>query len=226
MRVTSPVYLKPRASTVQESSPRRHGGHGASAAEFEHECVQFFAEVVQIFGVPKSVGQIYGILYAAPEPLSFSDIVARLEISKGSVSQGLALLRALGAINDAKYDSAVDSGRLILDGQRPEHERRRGSRHAAAVAEGQASADPPSRRLAYEPELSLRRLVSGILKERIAPLAAMGAARLSRIRGLAEQRLGETSFYLDRAKQLSTWRRRLKIILPLLGTLLGPKSRK
>ena len=59
--------------------------------------------MVQIFGVSKSVGQIYGLIYASPDPLSFSDIVERLEISKGSASQGLQLLRALGAVQPAKY---------------------------------------------------------------------------------------------------------------------------
>ncbi len=62
-----------------------------------------FSEVVQVFGVPKSVGQIYGLLYASPVPLSFSDIVARLDISKGSASQGLQLLRTLRAAQPAKY---------------------------------------------------------------------------------------------------------------------------
>ncbi len=66
-----------------------------------------FAELVQIFGVPKSVGQIYGLLYASREPLSFSDIVERLGISKGSASQGLQLLHALGAAQ--RVDHADDN---------------------------------------------------------------------------------------------------------------------
>ena len=64
---------------------------------FEGECVAFFAEIVQLFGIPKSVGQIYGLLYASYQPLGFTSIVERLEISKGSASQGLHLLRTLGA---------------------------------------------------------------------------------------------------------------------------------
>ncbi len=74
-----------------------------AGTRFEHECVSFFAEMVQVFGVPRSVGQIYGLLYASPVPLSFSDIVERLDISKGSASQGLQLLRQLGAAQPARY---------------------------------------------------------------------------------------------------------------------------
>ena len=46
----------------------------------------------------RSLGEIYGLLYATPEPLAFQDIVDRLGLSKGSVSQGLRFLRTVGAI--------------------------------------------------------------------------------------------------------------------------------
>jgi hypothetical protein len=167
---------------------------------FERECVLFFSEIVQLFGVPKSVGQIYGLLYASPEPLSFSDIVERLDISKGSASQGLQLLRSLGAINVAMHPSPFSN---------PESEIQR------SVA-----------RDYFEPELSLRKLVGGVLSERLAPLATTGAERLNRLRELAEQDGEGNDFYLDRAKQLNTWRRRLKTVLPVLTVLLSPKRGK
>jgi hypothetical protein len=59
----------------------------------------------------------------------------------------------------------------------------------------------------------------------ITPLEVVGADRLTRLRELAEQD-GVGDFYLDRAKQLNTWRRRLKTVLPVLSMLLGPKSKK
>ncbi|HVW20866.1 MAG TPA: MarR family transcriptional regulator [Opitutaceae bacterium] len=67
-------------------------------AEFDRECIEFFGEVVQLFSIPRSLGQIFGLLFASDEPLSFTDIVDQLGISKGSVSQGLRLLRSLGAV--------------------------------------------------------------------------------------------------------------------------------
>jgi DNA-binding transcriptional regulator GbsR (MarR family) len=166
--------------------------------------VLFFEEVVQVFGVQKSVGQIYGLLYASPLPLCFSDIVEKLEISKGSASQGLTLLRSLGAINVAE----------------PVGDKSQFSNTASQIALR------ASRSVAYEPELSLRRLVSGVLRERIAPMAASGPDRLTRLRELAEQDAEGNEFYLDRAKQLITWRRRLKTVIPILSALLGPKTRK
>ena len=162
-------------------------------AAFEQECVSFFADVVQLFGIPKSVGQIYGALYASPVPLSFSDIVERLDISKGSASQGLQLLRSLGAINEAEP--------------------------TGKSAENQ-------RTVRYEPELSLRQLVSGVLRERVMPMATTGNDRLKRLRQLAQESPENADFYLDRVKQLETWRRRLNTVLPVLSTLLGPKNRK
>jgi hypothetical protein len=178
---------------------------------FQVECVQFFAEVVQIFGVPKSVGQIYGVLYASPAPLSFSDIVQQLEISKGSASQGLQLLRSLGAIKVANPKLKALSDKLeAVQTPTPLNP-------LPIVPDG-------GRREYYEPELSLRKLVSGVLRERVAPLAAAGAERLALLRELAEQDGANGSFYLDRVKQLGSWRRRLKTVLPVLSALLGPKT--
>lgn len=70
----------------------------------------FFAEIVQLFGIPKSVGQIYGLLYASPQPLGFTAIVECLEISKGSASQGLQLLRALDAIYEVEQKEGCNRG--------------------------------------------------------------------------------------------------------------------
>lgn len=171
----------------------------ATHSGFEQECVSFFAEVVQLFGVPRSVGQIYGLLYASPEPLGFPDIVERLDISKGSASQGLQLLRSLGAINEAERSSPISNLSSEI------------KREARGVA--------------YEPELSLRQLVTGVLRERVAPMAMTGADRLKRLKKLAEEAPENTKFYLERAKQLETWRKRFTTVMPLLTALLGPKKK-
>ena len=62
------------------------------------EIVGFCAEAAQQLGFSHSVGQIYGVIYAAPQPLVFADVVGLLGVSNGSASQGLRLLRELGAI--------------------------------------------------------------------------------------------------------------------------------
>lgn len=67
---------------------------------FETAMVDFFVDAAELLGVPRSVAAIYGIVFASPVPLSFADIESRLDISKGSVSQGLRVLREVGAVKE------------------------------------------------------------------------------------------------------------------------------
>ena len=71
-----------------------------SGAKVRRECGTLFSGfcILHIPGVPKSIGGIYGLLFASPEPLCFTDIVEKLGMSKGSASQGLAFLRQSGPI--------------------------------------------------------------------------------------------------------------------------------
>lgn len=64
----------------------------------ELEVIELFVNGVKLLGIPKSVGEIYGLLFISPEPLPLDELVARLKISKGSASQGLRSLRHLGAV--------------------------------------------------------------------------------------------------------------------------------
>jgi hypothetical protein len=196
-----------RAAPIPAFSP----GVTRIQAEFVRECVEVFADAVQLFGVPRSVGQIYGLLYSSPLPLSFSDIVEQLRISKGSASQGLQLLRELGAIHisDSKLNAPLD---------------KRDARQAGGAPGSAIHTAEAGRREYFEPELSLRKLLGAILSERMAPLASTSVNRLTRLRELADQVGDGNDFYLDRVKQLNTWRKRLKAALPVLGALLGSKG--
>ena len=64
----------------------------------EVEAIDFFVRMMSIMGLPRSVGEIYGLLYFSEIPLSMDDISRRLSISMGSTSQGLKTLRSLKAI--------------------------------------------------------------------------------------------------------------------------------
>lgn len=66
--------------------------------ELELEVMEFFVRAAQLLGQPRSLGEIYGLLYMSPDPLSMDEIVTRLKISTGSVSQGLKQLRAFRAV--------------------------------------------------------------------------------------------------------------------------------
>lgn len=78
----------------------------ADVVAFEAAMVDFFVDAAELLGVPKSVAAIYGIVFASPVPLSFADIESRLDISKGSVSQGLRMLREMGAVREVSSESA------------------------------------------------------------------------------------------------------------------------
>lgn len=75
-------------------------------SEIEEQTVAMFADAVRIAGLPKSIGEIYGLLFISQGPLSLDDLVDRLQISKGSASQGLKLLRTLGAIREVEGPDA------------------------------------------------------------------------------------------------------------------------
>jgi len=152
-------------------------------AAFERECVGLFSEFLHVLGLPKSIGAIYGLLFASPEPLCFAQIVDRLGASKGSVSQGLSFLRQSGALKVVE---------VIGD-----------------------------RREFFEPELGLRRLASGLIQEKIQPLAKQTKESVTRLRQHAEATRGDGSeFQMQRIKQLETWHRQLGRVLPIVQTLL------
>lgn len=150
---------------------------------FERECAALFSDFLHVLGVPNSVGAIYGILFASPEPLCFADIVERLGASKGSVSQGLAFLRQSGAVK------AVE---IVGD-----------------------------RREFFAPELGLRRLASGLIREKIQPLTSQTKEAVSRLKRHAEVARGDgNKFQMQRIRQLETWRSQLGRVLPVIQTIL------
>lgn len=87
------------------------GDRPADVAAFEASVVDFFVDAAELLGVPKSVAAIYGIVFASPEPLSFADIANRVSFSKGSVSQGIRALRAVGALKEVS--TKVDRAELF-----------------------------------------------------------------------------------------------------------------
>jgi DNA-binding transcriptional regulator GbsR (MarR family) len=88
----------PRAAEHFGATLVRDAGRAAEAVAFDRAIVGFFVESAGLMGVPKSLAAIYGVCFASPEPLGFSEIQARLDISAGSISQGLRVLREVGAL--------------------------------------------------------------------------------------------------------------------------------
>jgi len=71
-----------------------------SLSELESEVIALFVRMADLLNLPRSVGEIYGILFISADPLCLDDCRMRLNISKGSTSQGLKILRSFGAIRN------------------------------------------------------------------------------------------------------------------------------
>lgn len=67
-------------------------------SEFEKEMIDLFVRIAGVMSLPRSVGELYGILFVSPEPMCIDDLMKKLKISKGSTSQGLKILRSFGAV--------------------------------------------------------------------------------------------------------------------------------
>jgi DNA-binding transcriptional regulator GbsR (MarR family) len=75
-------------------------------ADYESGLVDIFADLAELFGNPKSYGQIYGLLFASEAPMSMEEIAQRLDISQGSTSQGLRQLEAFGAVTKERNNGS------------------------------------------------------------------------------------------------------------------------
>lgn len=64
----------------------------------EVDIIHLFVQLSRALGQPPSVAEIYGLLFVSPQPLPQDDFTERLNLSKGSASQGLRYLMDLGAV--------------------------------------------------------------------------------------------------------------------------------
>lgn len=148
---------------LAESSESTRSGVMAGASsrlsraltEFEVQSIDLFVRIAHLVAIPKSVGEIYGLLFASPSPLSFDDIVNRLSMSKGSASQGLRMLRVIGAAKSTYvagerrdyYLAEIELRKLVvgfLNEQIRPHLDTGGER--LSVLAGLVAAEPESRR--------------------------------------------------------------------------------
>ena len=147
--------------------------------------IDVFVRAAGLIGLPRSIGEIYGLLFCAKDPLTFDELVERLQISKGSVSQGLKVLRQLGAVK----------------------------LHYV----------PGSRRDHYEPELSMKRLVRGFIKDQFEPHLSSGSQRLDAIDALIDSEADEAvqRHAMNRLNTLRTWQQRTRKLVPIAMAVLG-----
>jgi DNA-binding transcriptional regulator GbsR (MarR family) len=81
-----------RADSVKNHSPL------LPLTALETEIIDLFVQVSRVLGQPRSLAEIYGLLFISAQPLAMDDLIRRLNLSKGSASQGLKFLRNMGAV--------------------------------------------------------------------------------------------------------------------------------
>lgn len=80
------------------STSSREARSADETDSLELEAIYFFVRLMGLLGMPRSVGEIYGLLYFSHDPLPMDAVASRLGISMGSASQGLKTLRSLKAV--------------------------------------------------------------------------------------------------------------------------------
>ncbi|MDD5198761.1 MAG: hypothetical protein PHC88_03080 [Terrimicrobiaceae bacterium] len=100
---------------LSESRPAEQsivkGGH---LGPIEREAIEMFINFFRLLGLPKSIGEIYGLLFVSPHPLTMDDLMTRLDISLGAASQGLKTLRSVGAVK-AVYSPGERRDHFVAD---------------------------------------------------------------------------------------------------------------
>jgi HTH-type transcriptional regulator, glycine betaine synthesis regulator len=184
-----------QASVSSASSLLRVAGRDPQELALEASIVSFFLDTAEVLGVPKSVAVIYGVCFASAKPLSFADINERLDISQGSISQGLRVLREVGAL------------RVV---------------EPAAGAEGNGGAPIRERRREFfTPDLELRRLAERFLEQRLENHLTSGRARLQAMR--ATLPAGNTAVAKElrlRMKALQNWHDKTRALVPVMKAFL------
>lgn len=85
------------------------------------EFIELSGHLCQLVGLPRSMGQIYGLLYLSLHPLSLDDIAAQLAISKASASTGARHLLTMQAVRQVwipgerkdHYEVQADLGEVL-----------------------------------------------------------------------------------------------------------------
>ncbi len=92
-----------------DSAPKQEKEASIPMSELEREAIDMFINFLKLIGLQKSVGEIYGLLFVSPRPLCMEEIMHRLNLSLGTASQGLKLLRGVGAVK-AVYSPGRSAG--------------------------------------------------------------------------------------------------------------------
>ena len=150
----------------------------SNLSDLEVESIEMFINFLRLLGWPKSVGEIYGLLFVSFEPLAMDDIMVRTGMSLGAASQGLKLLREFGAVRT-----------VYMPGERKDH----------YVASGELSRFATS----YIEEELLPRMRTA--QERIKRMEKMMAALPEHERQLPAERIDRLNYWLGKGQKIVPW---------------------
>jgi len=153
-------------------------GDEAVLGELEVEAIELFINFLRLIGLPKSVGEIYGLLFVASKPMAMDEIMARLDISLGAASQGLKLLRSFGAVR-VVYERGDRRDHYIADLEL--------SRFATAFIKDE-----------LQPRMDMA-------AERIKRMEAALADLPPKQRRAAEERIKRLKHWLDKGRKILPW---------------------
>jgi DNA-binding transcriptional regulator GbsR (MarR family) len=83
---------------MKRNSVENRAAGAAPLNPVEVEVIHLFVQLSRALGQPPSVAEIYGLLFVSPRPLPQDEFFERLNLSKGTASQGLRYLLDLGAV--------------------------------------------------------------------------------------------------------------------------------
>jgi hypothetical protein len=220
-----------QSSAIRRPSSENEGHNLVLAGErspdqvnFDRQVVDFFVSAADLLGVPKSVAAIYGIVFASPEPLSFADIEARLDISKGSISQGLRVLREVGALVEASsFEPGARSSKPPANSSELTAPSSKlpniGSKTQAPSSELPANSFRTATR--YTPDLALRKLIARFLENRLQKQLEAGKGKLTALKkAFPASRNGDVKLLRDRIAALDNWNEKARALLPVARTFL------
>ena len=159
------------APAMLESEPE-------SLSALEVESIELFIGFFKLIGLQKSVGEIYGLLFVSSRALAMDDIMTRLGISLGAASQGLKVLRSVGAVKS-----------VYMPGDRRDH----------YVADLELSKFAT----AFIQEELKPRLDRAL--ERIGTMESLASGMESGDRATAEERLERLKHWLERGESMLPW---------------------
>jgi HTH-type transcriptional regulator, glycine betaine synthesis regulator len=93
-----PLALEPASQADLRAGVGDRGEFGPPLlTPFQLESVSLFVHAFSALSMPRSIGEVYGLLFSTDEPLSLDDVMERLQMSRGSANEGLRWLKSLGA---------------------------------------------------------------------------------------------------------------------------------